>query len=49
VYLQFALRVSYYAAMDNLSHSVVGLAAGELIHRSLAAESDSVEHSTRRR
>jgi inner membrane protein len=35
--------------MDNLSHSVVGLAAGELIHRSLAPEIDSRAQATRRR
>ena len=35
--------------MDNLSHSVVGLAAGELIHRSLAPEPGSAAHATRRR
>lgn len=34
--------------MDNLSHSVVGLAAGELIHRNLPAEPDSARHSLRR-
>jgi inner membrane protein len=34
--------------MDNLSHSVVGLAAGELIHRSLPAEPDSVRQNLRR-
>lgn len=49
MYLQIASQVRYYAAMDNLSHSVVGLAAGELIHRSLTPESDSVQHSMRRR
>jgi inner membrane protein len=35
--------------MDNLSHSVTGLAAGELIHRSLAPESDPEHHSLRQR
>lgn len=35
--------------MDNLSHSVVGLAVGELIHRSLAQEPDSNRQSVRRR
>ncbi len=35
--------------MDNLSHSVVGLAAGELIHRSLPPETDNAAHATRRR
>ncbi|HEV2611123.1 MAG TPA: metal-dependent hydrolase [Noviherbaspirillum sp.] len=34
--------------MDNLSHSVVGLAAGELIHRSLPVEQDSARHDLRR-
>ncbi|HJV88269.1 MAG TPA: metal-dependent hydrolase [Noviherbaspirillum sp.] len=35
--------------MDNLSHSVVGLAAGELIHRSLPREADVSLHRVRRR
>lgn len=35
--------------MDNLSHSVAGLAAGEFIHRSLAPESDPEHHSLRQR
>ncbi len=35
--------------MDNLSHSVVGLAAGELIHRSLPREADASDHRTRHR
>jgi inner membrane protein len=35
--------------MDNLSHSVVGLAAGEMIHRSLPVEPQSEAHSARRR
>lgn len=35
--------------MDNLSHSVVGLAVGELIHRSLSKESRSDLQSVRRR
>lgn len=35
--------------MDNLSHMVVGLAAGELIHRILPREADPERHSTRRR
>ncbi|MES2354184.1 MAG: metal-dependent hydrolase [Pseudomonadota bacterium] len=34
--------------MDNLSHSVVGLAVGEFIHRSLAPERDSWHQSARR-
>lgn len=35
--------------MDNLSHSVVGLAAGELIHRSLPQESDPLRQRLRHR
>ncbi|NHZ64401.1 metal-dependent hydrolase [Massilia genomosp. 1] len=35
--------------MDNLSHSLVGLAAGELVHRSLPAEADPALQRTRRR
>jgi inner membrane protein len=35
--------------MDNLSHSVVGLATGEFIHRSLPSEPDAQRHSLRRR
>jgi inner membrane protein len=35
--------------MDNLSHSVVGLAAAELIHRSLPSELDAQCHRLRRR
>jgi inner membrane protein len=35
--------------MDNLTHAVTGLAAGELIHRALAPESDPVHGRTRRR
>lgn len=35
--------------MDNLSHSVAGLAVGELVHRCLPVEPDSARHSTRRR
>lgn len=35
--------------MDNISHSVVGLAAGELLHRSLKQESDNHQQQTRRR
>ncbi len=35
--------------MDNISHSVVGLAAGELLHRSLKQESDEHQQQTRRR
>jgi inner membrane protein len=34
--------------MDNLSHSVVGLAAGELVHRSLAPEPEIGHHRLRR-
>lgn len=34
--------------MDNLSHSVVGLATGEFIHRSLRQESD-INHQRARR
>ncbi|HEU4851403.1 MAG TPA: metal-dependent hydrolase [Telluria sp.] len=35
--------------MDNLSHTVAGLAAGELIHRLLPPEADPARQSTRRR
>jgi inner membrane protein len=35
--------------MDNLSHSVVGLAAGEILHRSLPQESDLAQNRLRRR
>lgn len=35
--------------MDNLSHSVVGLAVGELVHRSLPQEGDIADQSLRRR
>lgn len=35
--------------MDNLSHSVVGLAAGEIVHRSLPAEPDPDRNRLRRR
>jgi inner membrane protein len=35
--------------MDNFSHSVVGLAVGELIHRSLPEEIDATRRSLRRR
>lgn len=35
--------------MDNLSHSVVGLAVGELIHRSLPPEDDAGRQRIRRR
>jgi inner membrane protein len=35
--------------MDNLSHSVVGLATGEFLHRSLPEESTSERQSLRRR
>jgi inner membrane protein len=35
--------------MDNLSHSTVGLAVGELLHRSLAPEADPARQSVRRR
>ncbi len=35
--------------MDNISHTVVGLAAGELIHRSLSAEETPAAQQTRRR
>lgn len=35
--------------MDNLSHMLAGLAAGELIHRMLPREADPERHSTRRR
>lgn len=35
--------------MDNLSHSVAGLALGELLHRGLAPEPDAARQSVRRR
>lgn len=35
--------------MDNLSHSVVGLAVGEFVHRSLPQEADDERQRTRRR
>ncbi|NHZ79198.1 metal-dependent hydrolase [Massilia sp. CCM 8695] len=35
--------------MDNLSHSLVGLAVGELVHRTLPAEGDPAQQGTRRR
>lgn len=35
--------------MDNLTHSLAGLAVGELIHRSLPQEPDADRQSTRRR
>lgn len=35
--------------MDNLSHSLIGLAAGELVHRMLPAEADPARQRTRRR
>ena len=35
--------------MDNLTHSLAGLAVGELLHRSLAAEPEPGSQSTRRR
>jgi inner membrane protein len=35
--------------MDNLSHSLVGLAAGELLHRSLPQEADAEHNRLRRR
>jgi inner membrane protein len=35
--------------MDNLSHSVVGLAVGELVHRSLSPEPDTNRQNSRRR
>ena len=34
--------------MDNLSHTVAGLLAGELLHRSLPAEADPQRHGVRR-
>jgi inner membrane protein len=34
--------------MDNLSHTVAGLLAGELLHRSLPAEADIGKHALRR-
>lgn len=35
--------------MDNLTHSLAGLAVGELLHRTLAAEPEPLAQSTRRR
>lgn len=35
--------------MDNLTHSLAGLAVGELIHRTLPPEPDAARQSTRRR
>ncbi|MEK7354805.1 MAG: metal-dependent hydrolase, partial [Bdellovibrionota bacterium] len=35
--------------MDNVTHTLVGLAAGELIHRSLPAETNDTDRSIRRR
>lgn len=35
--------------MDNISHSVVGLATGEFIHRSFKPENNVEDHRTRRR
>lgn len=35
--------------MDNLSHSLVGLVVGELVHRSLPAEADPARERSRRR
>ncbi|MES2535894.1 MAG: metal-dependent hydrolase [Pseudomonadota bacterium] len=35
--------------MDNLSHSLAGLAAGELVHRSLPQEADAERNQLRRR
>lgn len=34
--------------MDNLSHTVAGLLAGEILHRSLPAEADAAQHGLRR-
>ena len=34
--------------MDNLSHTVAGLLAGELLHRSLPAEAATDRHALRR-
>ena len=36
-------------AMDNLSHSLAGLAVGELVHRSVAPEPDAASQKVRRR
>jgi inner membrane protein len=35
--------------MDNLTHTIVGLAVGELLHRSAPVETDAARQSTRRR
>lgn len=45
------MRIGHYfrICMDNLSHSLVGLAAGELIHRSLPAEREPQAQKLRRR
>ncbi len=39
----------YYSAMDNLTHSVIGLAIGELVQRSVAPEPSEARQRTRRR
>lgn len=39
----------YHCAMDNLTHTIVGLAVGEAIHRSIAPETDPSDQRTRRR
>lgn len=39
----------YNRDMDNLSHALSGLAAGELIHRSLPRENEAQAHTIRRR
>src|SRR5471030_298647 len=35
--------------MDNITHSIIGLGVGELLHRSLPPEPDAGRHSTRHR
>jgi len=39
----------YHAAMDNITHSFVGLGVGELLQRSLPAEPDDAQQRTRHR
>src|SRR5471032_656518 len=35
--------------MDNITHSIIGLGVGELLHRSLPPEPDAGRHGTRHR
>lgn len=43
------MRQCYHCNMDNLTHSLVGLALGELTHRVLRSEPDPARAATRRR